>query len=115
LGWGDAEPLREGPREGRRALVPRVERDLEHAAGGGLQLDDGGLEPHPLHMLPERFADHRPEDPVEMARREAGDGREPVERELLAAVAGDVEQDTVQPFVVVVQGGGAVRCHGTWR
>ena len=82
----EVAPERSRERGGRRKAV--VERDREDALVPMVdEHDRGTLKPEPLNECEKRLVGDRPEDAMEMKRREGGDLGEPLEREVLAKVS----------------------------
>jgi hypothetical protein len=93
-----AERSRERGR-GRKAVV---ERDREDALVGVVnQRDRGPLEPEPLDECGKRLLGDRPEDAMEVKRREGGDLGETLEREGIGKVLPDVVDDPVDTLFVL--------------
>jgi hypothetical protein len=79
-----------------------IERDREDALVTVVdQRDRGPLEPEPLDECEQRLVGDRPEDAMEMKRREGGDLGETLEREVLGKVVADVVDDPVDTLLVL--------------
>ena len=85
-----------------RTKKPWSRRDREDTLVGVVnQRDRGPLEPEPLDECGKRLAGDRPEDTMEMKRREGGNLGETLEREGLAQVFPDVVDDPVDTLFVL--------------
>jgi len=85
---------------GRRKAV--VERDREDALVPMVdEHDRGTLKPEPLNECEKRLVGDRPEDAMEMKRREGGDLGETLEGEVLGKVVADMVDDPVDTLLVL--------------
>jgi len=102
LGRARAEVDPEGAGEAGGGREAVIERDREHALIRVVdQRDRGALEPLSLDEGRQCLAGDRPEDAVEVERREQGDPRQALEREILRQVIPDVVDHPVDPLLVL--------------
>lgn len=103
-------PKRAMKRAGERLmrLVAGLQSDLDHGSAPVLEPMGGPFQAQSAHVLSNRLADQAAEHPMKMKRREAGDRRQSIQREILVEMVLDVDENPQNALFIVSTGRGRV-------